>query len=58
MLELTDSIIAYEQGELNDEETIELVQSLVDNGLAWTLQGRYGRTAVALIEAGLVQERP
>jgi hypothetical protein len=49
-----DRIIAYESGELSDDETVELFQALVDSGLVWTLQGSYGRTAVALIEAGLV----
>lgn len=49
-----DAIIAYEQGDLNDDQMIELFQSLVDTGLAWQLQGSYGRTAVELIEAGLV----
>ncbi len=50
---ITD-IIAYEQGELEEEEIIELFQNLVDTGMAWQLQGSYGRTACALIEAGLV----
>lgn len=45
-------IIAYENGELNEEETIELFQSLIDTGLCWQLQGHYGRTAVALIQGG------
>ena len=49
-------IIAYESGELSDEETVELFQDLVDSGLAWQLQGHYGRTAAALIEAGLVDD--
>lgn len=46
------NIIAFEQGELNDEEVIELFQHLIDNGHAWSLQGCYGRTAKALIEGG------
>ena len=48
------AVIAYESGELNDDQTIELFQHLVDNGHAWSLQGSYGRTAKALIEAGYV----
>jgi hypothetical protein len=50
-------IVRYEQGELEEQEVIDLFQSLVNSGLAWSLQGHYGRTAMDLIEAGLV-ERP
>jgi len=50
-----DKIIAYEQGELTQEEVIELFQELVNSGLAWSLQGSYGRTAMALIEAGEIE---
>ena len=53
-MNLASQIIAFEQGELDREETISLFQRLVDSGLAWQLQGAYGRTAQRLIRAGLV----
>jgi len=49
-----DQIIAYEQGDLSREDTVRLFQSLVDNGMAWNLQGHYGRMAQRLIDDGLV----
>jgi len=51
---LVDSIINYEQGSLNDDDIIEFFQRLVDSGLAWQLQGHYGRTATMLLEAGVI----
>ena len=54
--ELTDKIIAYECGEMNEAEMLELFTELVSNGMAWTLQGHYGRTASALIDAGYISE--
>lgn len=50
-----DQIIAYENGELDDDEVVELFQSLIDSGLVWQLQGHYGRTAAQLIAAGLCE---
>jgi hypothetical protein len=50
-------IMAYESGELDEEETIDLFQNLVNSGLAWSLQGHYGRTAQALIEAGYISAK-
>ena len=47
-----DKIIAFESGELDEEGVIELFQELIDSGLVWKLQGSYGRTAKALIDAG------
>ena len=38
-------IMGYECGDLNDKETLELFSHLIKNGMAWNLQGHYGRTA-------------
>ena len=54
MNDITSNIIAFESGELDQDGVIELFQNLVDSGLAWSLQGSYGRTAHVLIQAGLV----
>ena len=54
---MIDQIIAYEQGDLTEGDTMALFQRLVDTGLAWTLQGHSGRTAEALIDAGLIEVR-
>ena len=47
-----DQILAFEQGEMEDTEMIIFFQDLIDTGIAWELQGRYGRTARDLINAG------
>ena len=52
---MIEEIIRYENGEMTDEEVITFFQGLVNTGLAWSLQGHYGRTAQALIEEGLVE---
>jgi hypothetical protein len=49
------AVMEYENGQLSENETIELFQYLVDTGLAWQLQGAYGRAAMSMIEAGLVE---
>lgn len=36
------------------EKQIEAWQKLVDTGLIWKLQGWFGRTAVQLIEQGII----
>jgi len=54
MTELTQKIIMYEQDKLTEEETVSLFQELVETGLAWNLQGHYGRTAYAMLQAGII----
>ena len=38
----------------SEEQVIEAWQFLVDSGLAWQLQGWFGRTAKQLIEQGVI----
>ena len=37
-----------------EEQYVEAWQYLLDTGLCWSLQGWFGRTAVAMIEAGQI----
>lgn len=53
---MINQVIAYEQGELDEEGIIDMFQQLINSGLAWKMQGSYGRTAKALIDAGYCVE--
>ena len=55
MQNLTERITAYEKGELDQDQTIQLFQELYDSGMVWNLQGHYGRLAFQLLEAGLIR---
>ena len=39
-----------------EEQVIEAWQTLVDTGMAWQLQGWFGRTARHLIEEGYIND--
>ena len=49
--DIIDYIILYETDQLDDLNTLKLFSKLIKNGMAWTLQGHYGRTANKLIES-------
>lgn len=41
----------------SEDQVLEAWQTLVDTGMAWQLQGWFGRTARHLIEEGYINER-
>lgn len=51
---LFEKLMRYENGEMTQEEMLELFAHLIETGLAWTLQGSYGRTARELVRAGYI----
>jgi hypothetical protein len=46
----------YESGQMTDRQVVEFFGQLIKEGLAWQLQGSYGRQAAAFIEAGLISK--
>ncbi len=41
----------------SEDQLIEAWQHLIDSGLAWKLQGFFGRQAQALIDAGICEPK-
>ena len=54
-MDVVGQIMAFEQGELNNEEVFALFQFLLDSGMIYSLQGSYQRMAEELILAGKVE---
>ena len=55
-MNVASKIIDFEAGDLSPQETVELFSELVKSGIAWQLQGMYGRYATSLIEDGYLDE--
>lgn len=53
-MNLTKRIIAYELGDLDGAEALQLFSDLVKTGMVWGLQGHYGRTAQYLMDNGYI----
>ena len=50
-----DLMMAWENGTIDEEDEITLFQELVNSGMAWSLQGCYGRHAAGMIKAGIIE---
>jgi hypothetical protein len=54
-VDVTGQIIDYEDGKLDDAETLYLFSHLYASGMIRSLQGSYGRTGQALIDDGFLK---
>jgi hypothetical protein len=52
--EVSDALLRHENEELGREDTLRLFSYLIVSGMAWKLQGHYGRAARDLIERGWI----
>lgn len=51
---LVNQIMDFESGQMEMPEMVEFFASLIESGLAWSLQGSYGRMATSLIENRMI----
>ena len=52
--DIVGQIMAFEQGELDNDEVYSLFQFLLDSGMIYSLQGSYQRMAEDLLLAGVI----
>ena len=52
---LVDQLIAYEEGQITQDEEVAFFERLVETGVCWQLSGHYQRVTATLIEAGLIK---
>ena len=53
--DIVGKIMAFEQGELENEQVYALFQFLLDSGMIYSLQGSYQRMAEDLLLAGVIE---
>lgn len=56
-MDTLSKIMQFESGEMSEGDIIIFFQELIDSGMAWTLQGSYGRLAKDLIVLGHCKAR-
>lgn len=54
MMDLMRRVVQYESEANSLEWIVQLFADLIATGLAWQLQGRYGREAKAMIDEGII----
>ena len=55
LVRLVDQLIAYEEGQIPEDQEVAFFEHLVETGTCWQLPGHYQRVAATLIEAGLMK---
>jgi len=54
--DLVSKIMRWEAGEMSEKDTVRFFGQLVKSGMAWRLQGMYGRMAESLISQGYISK--
>ena len=54
-MRLVDRLIAYEEGQIPEDQEVAFFEHLVETGACWQLPRHYQRVAATLIEAGLIK---
>lgn len=52
-MDMIDTVLDLENGDLDEQGAAKAMQSLINSGTGWSLQGSYGRSMMAGIEAGV-----
>jgi len=53
-MDLVNNIVDWENGEMDESREDSFFQELIDSGMAWQLQGMYGRRAMQLLADGRI----